>query len=591
MKNSIEYITLIIQNALIHLYGINESNLEIQYTKKEFQGDVTFIIFLLSKKLQKSLEDLGQEIGQYIEKNTNNILSFNLIRGFLNFQWKDSYYIQLFNNIIQNEDFQLKKKYHSKIMIEYSSPNTNKPLHLGHIRNILLGHSISMLFKSIGEKVIKIQIINDRGIHICKSIVGWKKFGGKQTPQNTGIKGDHFVGKYYTIFEKYSREEIQNLCNKGYGKKQAEQKSSLMQSARKTLQQWESGDPNIINIWKKMNQWVYDGFSKTYYNLGVNFDVEQFESQTYLFGKKIVKEGLEKGIFYQKEDGSIWINLDSEGLDEKLLLRSDGTSVYITQDLGTVVERFKKYSIDILIYIVGEEQNYYFKVLFLILKKLGYSWAEKLYHLSYGMVNLPTGKMKSREGTTVDADNLIKEMHFTARKITEELGKLGNYSEIEKEELFEIIGQGALKYYILKIDPKKHIIFNPVESIDFKGNTGPYIQYTYARICSLSRKAFLIKKLKFENIILLNKYERNIIKLLEQYPIIIENAVKNLNPSLIANYVYDLSKIFNDFYQNINILNNEDINQNNFRIKLSIFTGKILKKSMNILGIKMPERM
>ncbi|XCI75406.1 MAG: arginine--tRNA ligase [Flavobacteriales bacterium] len=591
MKNSIQYITPIVQQALTQLYELQVSEQGIQYTRKEFQGDVTLVIFPLAKRLKKPLEQIGQEIGNYVQENTQIVASFHLVKGFLNFKWKDEYYIRLFENMAQSGDFSFKKTTHRPVvMIEYASPNTNKPLHLGHVRNSLLGCAVAMLFKAIGRKVIKIQVINDRGIHICKSMVAWEKFGQGQFQKSTRIKGDHLVGKYYVIFDKHWREEVNELCAQGYERKQAEQEAPIMKAAQEMLRQWEDGHKPTITLWKKMNQWVYDGFAETYRRLGVNFDIVQYESQTYLLGKDLVAEGLQKGIFYQKEDHSVWVDLSDEGLDEKLLLRADGTSVYITQDLGTAVERFKKYPIDTLIYTVGKEQDYHFQVLFLILKRLGYHWAEKLYHLSYGMVDLPSGKMKSREGTVVDADELMEQMHCTAREITQELGKLQDYSEAEKEELFEMIGLGALKYHLLKVDPKKRILFDPLVSIDFKGHTGPYIQYTYARIRSLERKAPQSRSNHFYNTSL-NVYERAIIKTLEQYPFAVQNAAESFNPALVVNYVYELAKTFNDFYQNISVLNAEDTHQSNFRMSLSFFTGRILKVGMELLGIPMPERM
>ncbi|XOD66640.1 MAG: arginine--tRNA ligase [Flavobacteriales bacterium Tduv] len=591
MKNSIQNFTTIAQLAFSRLYNLQEPKLELLYTRKEFKGDVTLVLFPLAKKLKKSLEQLGQEIGSYIQEHTETIESFHLIKGFLNFQWKDDYYTRLFEKMTQNGGFQFKKDpLRPAVMVEYSSPNTNKPLHLGHIRNILLGHSVAMLFKAIGREALETQIINDRGIHICKSMVAWEKFGEGQTPQSTGIKGDHFVGKYYVAFDKAWREETQSLCAQGHEKKQAEQEASLMQGAREVLRQWESGDPKTLDLWRKMNQFVYDGFTETYRRLGIYFDIQQYESQTYLLGKNIVKEGLQKGVFYQKRDGSVWVDLSDDGLEEKLLLRADSTSVYMTQDLGTAVERFKNYPIDTLIYTVGEEQDYHFQVLFLILKRLGYSWTEKLYHLSYGMVNLSSGKMKSREGTVVYADDLMEEMYRMARKITQESEKLEGYSGVEKEKLFEMIGQGALKYYILKVDPKKRILFDPVASIDFKGHTGTYIQYTYARIRSLERKSSQTESRDFHHISL-NDYERTVIKTLEQYPFTVQSAAENLSPALIANYVYELAKIFNDFYQNIRILNAKESTQSHFRVKLSAFVGNTLRDGMKLLGIPMPERM
>lgn len=590
MKNGIHYFDLIIKRAIFHLYKINNQKLNILYTNKEIDGDITLILFDLSKQLNKSFLTLSQEIGIYLKNNTNIIKSFNLINGFLNFIVEDSYYIELFNNIYFDKNYFNKEKKYKKlsVMVEYSSPNTNKPLHIGHIRNILLGNAISSLYKNIGRRVIKIQIFNDRGIHICKSMIAWKKFGNGKEPKDLGIKGDHFVGNYYIFFNKKLEEEIKNI---GCKKKEAEEKSSLMQEAREMLRKWENGDQEVLDLWKKMNKWVYQGFAKTYNRLGVNFDVEEYESETYILGKDIVNKGLKNGVFYKKKDGSVWVDLKDEGLDEKLLLRADGTSVYITQDLGTVIQRFKKYSIDTLIYIVGKEQEYHFQVLYSILKKIQFPWIKKIYHLSYGMVNLPNGKMNSRIGNVINADDLMNEMYNISYKLSKELGKVENSFVLKNNEnIYELIGQGALKYYLLKIDPKKTIIFDYNSSIDFKGHTGTYIQYTYSRICSIERKSKLILS-KFDKKIFLNKYERSLIKKLEQYPLNINNSVKNLNPSLLANYIFELSKIFNDFYQNVNILNYKNIIQSNFRCSLSIFTGKILNKGMKILGINMPDRM
>lgn len=464
--------------------------------------------------------------------------------------------------------------------------------YIGHIRNILLGHAISSLYEEIGRKVIKIQIFNDRGIHICKSMVAWKKFANGKEPKDVGIKGDHFVGHYYICFNKKLEEEIKKLEDIGYKKKEAEERSSIMKEAREMLKKWESGDPEVRNLWKIMNKWVYEGFIKTYNRLGINFDFEQYESDTYLLGKEIVNQGLKDGIFYKKQDGSVWVDLRDEGLDKKLLLRADGTSVYITQDLGTVIQRFKNYSIDTLIYVVGKEQEHHFKVLYAILKKIKFPCTDKIHHLSYGMVKLPDGKMNSRKGYVIHADDLMNEMYNIAYKKTKELGRLEKSFLCCKrnKNIYEMIGQGALKYNLLKIDPKKSITFDYNSSVDFKGYTCTYIQYSYSRICSIKRKSKLILS-KINKDIDINKYERSLIKKLEQYPVNINNSVINLNPSLLANYIFELSKLFNDFYQNVNILNYENIIQSNFRLILSIFTGKILKKGMKILGIDMPDRM
>lgn len=592
MKNGIHDFNLIIKKAIFDLYQIDNPKLNISYTNKEIDGDITVILYDLSKKLKKSLYNISQEIGYYLIHNTNIIKSFNIINGFLNFILKDIYYIELFNNIFFNKNFFNSEINSEKlsVMVEYSSPNTNKPLHIGHIRNILLGNAISSLYKNIGRNVIKIQIFNDRGIHICKSMVGWKRFSNGKNPEDIGMKGDHFVGKYYIYFNKKLEEEIKELEYIGYKKKEAEENSSIMKEAREMLRKWESGDPEVIALWKKMNRWVYKGFIKTYDRLGINFDVEEYESNTYLLGKDIINKGLKKGFFYKKEDGSIWVDLTDEGLDKKLLLRSDGTSVYITQDLGTVIQRFNKYSIDTLIYVVGKEQEHHFKVLYSILKKIQFPWIKKIYHLSYGMVKLPDGKMNSRKGYVINADDIMDEMYNVSYILNKELRKSKNSFFKENENIYEIIGQGALKYHILKIDPKKSIKFDYNSSIDFKGHTGTYIQYTYSRICSIQRKSKLILSKNYKKISI-NEYERSLIKKLEQYHLIINNSINNLNPSLLANYIFELSKIFNDFYQNVNILNYENIIQSNFRFNLSIFTGKILNKGMQILGINMPDRM
>jgi arginyl-tRNA synthetase len=569
----------IARKALHQCYNITYLKPEIQYTKEEFLGDITWVIFPLVKKIKKSLREIGKEVGNSVLINTDIFESFQLIQGFLNFLWKDDYYLELFESMMEDDE-KNKKKY--SVMVEYSSPNTNKPLHLGHMRNILLGDSISRIFKANGKNVIKTQIINDRGIHICKSMIAWEKFSDGETPKSSGIKGDHFVGKYYVLFEKKWQKEVAFLCANGYKREIAEKKSEIMRDARETLRKWEYGNNETLNLWKKMNKWVYDGFDKTYRRLNVHFDEIQYESKTSILGRDIIKKGLENGFFFREKDGSIWVSFNKE--EKKLLLRSDGTSLYITQDLGTAIERFKKHSIDSMIYVVGEEQNYHFQGLFLILNLLGYPWSKKLFHCSYGMVDLPSGKMKSREGTVVYADDLMDKMYRTARKLTQDLGK------IPSEDLLEIIGIGALKYYILKVDPKKRILFHPENSIELKGNTATYIQYTYARIRSLERKTKIYNTF-LENDFSLNSSEKKIIKILDRYSFYLKNAERTLNPSLIANYVYDLAKSFNDFYQNINILNSKNIHQRKFRIYLSTISAKVIKRAMDLLGIKMPERM
>lgn len=590
MKSTLELLRPVLHKAIWHIYQLDSIELEVHPTRKEFSGHVTLVLFPLIKILKKPLEQIGDEIGRYVKEHSPIICSFHLVKGFLNFECTNRYYCELLQAFFKGDFFLMESFEKSPLMIEYSSPNTNKPLHLGHIRNHLLGHSIAELFKAMGRKVIKTQIINDRGIHICKSMLAWKKFSGGETPESTGSKGDHFVGKYYVAFEKAYRNEIDSLCAQGCDKAKAEKQAPIMQEVRELLRLWEKDDAETLALWNKMNNWVYQGFEQTYRRLGISFDDTQYESNTYLLGKRIIQKGLKKKIFFRKEDGSVWIDLTDEGFDEKLLLRKDGTSVYITQDLGTAVERFEKYPIESIIYTVGEEQEYHFKVLFLILKKLGYTWADRLFHLSYGMVDLPSGKMKSREGTVVDADDLMTQMHQIAKLLTQNLGKWENTHPEEKKSLFEIIGLGALKYHILKVDPKKHILFNPEASIDFKGNTGPYIQYTYARIRSLKKKSQDLFHKEVPEC-LLGEHERSLLKVLEQYPDCVKSAAKNLNPSLIANYAYGLAKSFNDFYQNVTILKDQDNSKVIFRLKLAVACGKVLKIAMKILGIHMPDRM
>lgn len=591
MKNGLHDFNIIIKKALLNLYKIENLKINILYTNKEIDGDITLILFNLSKQLKKSYYILSQEIGEYLKNNTNIIKSFNVINGFLNFILYDSYYIELFNNIFFNINYFKKKRTstNSSIMIEFASPNTNKPLHIGHIRNILLGNAIASLFKYIGRKVIKIQIFNDRGIHICKSMVAWQKFANGKTPNDLKMKGDHFVGYYYISFNQELEKEIKALEAIGYNKKEAENHASIMQDARIMLKKWETRDPKIINLWKKMNTWVYEGFKKTYNRLGIKFDIEEYESDTYLLGKKIVNNGLKQKIFYKKEDGSIWVDLTDEGLDKKLLLRADGTSVYITQDLGTVIQRFQKYTIDSLIYVVGKEQEHHFQVLYSILKKIKFPWINKIYHLAYAMVNLPEGKMNSRKGYVIHADDIMNKMYNIVYNLTKERLAKNERFKYDKN-FYEIIGQGALKYHILKIDHTKSITFDYNSSIDFKGQTGTYIQYTYSRICSIQRKSKLILS-KISKDITINKYERSLIQKFEVYHENINNAVINLNPALLANYIFELAKNFNDFYQNVNILNYDNVIQSNFRCSLSIFTGKILNQGMQILGINMPKKM
>lgn len=574
--------------AIESLFQIQVEDVEIQITKEEFEGDYTLVVFPLVKLVKQKPEEVANKIGTYLT-DEEDFVSFNVVKGFLNLTLNPTIFTRLLKEKFKTEDFTLTEKNPKKIMVEYSSPNTNKPIHLGHIRNNLLGFSISNILKAAGNEVIKGQIINDRGIHICKSMLAWEKYGNGETPESTGIKGDHLVGKYYVIFDQKYKQEITHLVSTGVDAEEAKKKAPILLEAQEMLKKWEAGDPEIRTLWEKMNSWVYAGFNKTYQRLGVDFDLVQYESNTYLLGKDVIEEGLKKGVLFKKEDGSVWADLTDEGLDQKLLLRGDGTSVYITQDLGTAVERFNKYNLNELIYTVGNEQDYHFQVLFLILKKLGYSWADKLYHLSYGMVDLPSGKMKSREGTVVDADELMEEMHQEAVKKTTELGKLEGYTEIEKQQVNELIGLGALKYFILKVDPKKRILFDPNESIEFNGNTGPFIQYTYARTCSVLRKASHEPiEIKHKN---LNEAELKLIILLSTYEDIIEKSAKDLNPALIANYIYEVSKEYNSFYQNNRILDADIEEEQQIRLAITQWTGNVIKDGLQLLGIGAPERM
>ncbi|QHC85127.1 arginine--tRNA ligase [Empedobacter brevis] len=586
-----QYITQNVLEAIQNVYQITLESVEIQFTRKEFEGDYTLVVFPLIRTLKGKPEEIGTKIGENLVEN-NKITAFNVVKGFLNMSLSSTEFLQNFAKNAQNNDFGITKVDENSrtVMVEYSSPNTNKPLHLGHVRNNLLGFSVSQIIEAAGNNVIKTQIINDRGIHICKSMIAWEKFGNGETPASANMKGDHLVGKYYVEFDKHYRQEIKELEAQGKTEDEAKKESPIFLEAQEMLRQWEAHDPKVIELWQKMNGWVYDGFAKTYQRLGVAFDEYLYESNTYILGKDIVEEGLNKGIFYKREDGSVWIDLTAEGLDEKLVLRSDGTSVYITQDLGTAVERFKNNpTLEELTYVVGNEQDYHFKVLFLILKKLGYAWADALHHLSYGMVDLPNGKMKSREGTVVDADELMEDVYATAKEISEELGKLDGLSEAEKSNLYETIAMGALKYYILKVDPKKRILFDPKESVDFNGNTGPFIQYTFARIQSLLRKE---SPKEFEiNSIELNDAEKEIIRALYDFEDTIEKAAVEMSPALIANYVYELVKLFNSFYQNNPILKNEDENVKNFRLYLSQWVANTIQNSLRLLGIGVPERM
>lgn len=579
------------------LYGIAMENVEIQQTRKEFEGDYTLVLFPLLKHIKANPQEIGEKLGDYLSSHAlwegQPIVSgYNVVKGFLNLSICENYFLHFLHQIAPEKDYGKKPitKDSPAVIVEYSSPNTNKPLHLGHIRNNLLGFSIAKIIEATGKKVYKTQIINDRGIHICKSMIAWQLFGKGETPESTGEKGDKLVGKYYVLFDKAYKEEIAGLISAGKTKEEAEREAPIFLKAQEMLRLWEQGDPETLALWRQMNQWVYDGFEVTYHNLGVSFDRNYYESETYLLGKDIVQRGLDEGVFYHKEDGSVWIDLTAEGLDEKLVLRSDGTSVYITQDLGTATKRIEEDfpKVEGMIYTVGNEQDYHFKVLFLILQKLGYTWAKNLYHLSYGMVELPNGKMKSREGTVVDADDLMEEMVQVAQELSQELGKLEGYSDQQKGQLYRVIGLGALKYYILKVDPKKKIAFNPQESIDFQGNTGPFIQYTYARIQSILRRA---ENCELPKSVSLHPKEKELIKLLSLFPEVVQNAADTYSPALIANYVYDLVKEFNSFYQNVSILGEEDTDKRSLRIHLSRKVGEVIAIGFDLLGIEVPERM
>lgn len=578
-----------IQEALAEIYQIKGIETELQKTKPDFEGDFTLVTFPLVKALKKNPDLIATEIGDRLVETVGFIESYNIVKGFLNLKLKDIAFTQCLSGIKENLERISPKN--ETVMVEYSSPNTNKPLHLGHIRNNLLGFSVANILKEDGYKVVRTQIINDRGIHICKSMLAWEKLGNGATPESTLTKGDKFVGNYYIEFDKLYKKEVQQLMSEqGLDEESAKKQAPSIIEAQNMLLQWEKSDETVRNLWSMMNTWVYDGFNQTYKRLGVDFDQVQYESNTYLLGKDLIQEGLSKGIFYQKEDGSVWIDLTDEGLDQKLLLRSDGTSVYMTQDLGTAVERFKQNDIQRLIYTVGNEQDYHFQVLFKILKKLGYQWAEHLYHLSYGMVELPDGKMKSREGTVVDADDLMQEMYETAKEKAQELGKLEELTDEEKEKSYETVGLGALKYFILKVDPKKKMLFNPKDSIDFNGNTGPFIQYTYARIQSLLAKAGS-RSSSINDSLVLNEYEKDLISLLSDYREVVSKAANTLSPAHIANYVYEVVKTYNAFYQNNPILNNENQDLKELRLYLSELTAEVIKKCLSLLGIGVVNRM
>ena len=591
MINIEEFISSVVKRTTEELYGTSD-NIQIQKTRKEFEGDYTVVVFPLLRASKKSPEATATELGEKIVATTPEIKSFNVIKGFLNLVVDSSFWSARFAEIAEAKDWGMAAPSGRTIMIEYSSPNTNKPLHLGHIRNNLLGYSVATILKANGHNVIKVNLVNDRGIHICKSMLAWQLYGGGETPESSGMKGDHLVGKYYVEFDKHYKAEVKALVAEGMAEDEAKKKAPIMLAAQEMLRKWEAKDEDVYSLWQTMNGWVYEGFDVTYKAMGVDFDKVYYESETYLLGKSLVEEGLKKGVFFRKEDNSVWIDLEADGLDQKLLLRGDGTSVYMTQDLGTALSRFEENSLDDMIYVVGNEQNYHFQVLKLVLKKLGYEWSDNIFHLSYGMVELPEGKMKSREGTVVDADDLIADMIGTAREMSEELGKLDGVSEEEAASICEMVGLGALKYFILKVDPKKTMLFDPRESIDFNGNTGPFIQYTHARICSILRKAEEagISTEGYKNAELLPE-EIELIKLIAEFPAVVRTAGEQFAPSVIAAYAYDLAKQFNGYYHDHSILKEENTTTRALRLMLASTVASVIRRAMSLLGISVPERM
>lgn len=580
----------LVERVIHEQFGVSISKVDFTPTKKEFEGDLTIVLFSLLKEIKTSLPDLAKTIGDYLQQECDEVKSYSVVKGFLNLSFSDAYLLGQFEALYKNASWGTHERNNKTYMVEYSSPNTNKPLHLGHIRNNVLGYSVAQILEAAGNKVIKTQIINDRGIHICKSMVAWKRFGNGETPQSSGLKGDHLAGKYYVHFDKVYKEEQADLMAQGLSAEEAAKQAPIFVEAQEMLRKWEAQDAEIRALWSEMNAWVYEGFNETYRKLGVDFDQLYYESDTYLLGRDIIDKGLDKKVFFRKPDQSVWADLTADGLDEKLVLRSDQTAVYMTQDLGTAVQRVVDFpEIDGMVYTVGNEQDYHFKVLFLLLQHLGYPWASNLHHLSYGMVDLPSGKMKSREGTVVDADDLMSEMAETAGKIASELGKLDGFSEEEKQVLFHQIGLGALKYFILKVDPKKRILFDPEASVDFQGNTGPFIQYTYARIRSIARKANE-NEFTFPSVTLEGK-ERDLILSLTQYPSVIEQAAEMLSPAIVANYLYELVKQFNSMYQQLPILGVEDPYLRSFRVALTMKVGDVIKHASSLLGIEVPEQM
>jgi arginyl-tRNA synthetase len=580
-----------IEKCLAELYSATDQSIQFQKTRKDFEGDVTLVVFPLLRASRKGPEQTAEQIGEYLKEKVAEVAGFNVVKGFLNLEITQEYWCNQFVSAYSTADYGTVKAAEDAptYLVEYSSPNTNKPLHLGHIRNNLLGYSVAEIIKASGKNMKKVQIINDRGIHICKSMITWQEYGKGETPESTGMKGDHFVGKYYVEFDKHYKKEVADLVADGMEQKEAEKQAPIFKKAQDMLRDWEAKEPTVIALWEKMNAWVYDGFKSTYGRLGVDFDKNYYESDTYLLGKKVVQIGLDKGVFYKKEDGSVWIDLSAEGLDEKIILRSDGTAVYMTQDIGTAIQRHEDFSFSNMAYTVGNEQDYHFKVLFLILDKLGYDWAKSCYHLSYGMVDLPSGKMKSREGTVVDADDLMEEMVSTAKNIAKELGKLEGMTDEQANTLYETVGMGALKYFMLKVDPRKRMLFDPAESIDFNGNTGPFIQYTYARIQSLKRKH--TAEVALPSAVDITAKEQEIIKLLTEFPAVIQEAAANYSPALVANFVYELVKEFNNYYQNTAILTAESEDLINFRLGLATKVGEVIQTAMRLLGAGVPDRM